>query len=176
MTFLYPNDPPASQKSPRHGYGGGGVPLIHPIPSPDDFLLYLDPHYCQPYVDTEQENFPLQSFQCRSLGKMPFGKMDPSCTIGFYVGAGTGLDALCKDLNRVTPERYPLFTLVEGGAQGMEPPPPAEMPPPPRPPPGQRSSFMGGVPTSQLPPTGLNHCGLWQGGTDQLCVLGGGGN
>ncbi|XP_050190366.1 cysteine protease ATG4D-like [Myiozetetes cayanensis] len=100
-----------------------------------DSLLYLDPHYCQPCVDTARENFPLQSFHCRFPRKMPFGKMDPSCTFGFYA-AGRSWRS-CGDLFQVlappsAPERYPIFSLLEGLAQdqALDPPPrpPSQLP------------------------------------------------
>ncbi|XP_064593333.1 cysteine protease ATG4D, partial [Zonotrichia leucophrys gambelii] len=99
-----------------------------------DSLLYLDPHLCQPCVDTAREDFPLQSFHCCFPRKMPFGKMDPSCTFGFYSG-GAELGRLWGDLARVlappsAPERcYPIFSLAEGLAQDQA------LDAPPRPPP-----------------------------------------
>ncbi|XP_068445808.1 cysteine protease ATG4C [Clinocottus analis] len=84
----------------------------------DDSLIYMDPHYCQSFVDVSTSDFPLQSYHCPSPKKMPFSKMDPSCTIGFYSRSAQDYERISQELSKVlqpsAKEKYPAFTFMQG--------------------------------------------------------------
>ncbi|XP_026882493.2 cysteine protease ATG4C isoform X2 [Electrophorus electricus] len=90
----------------------------------DDSLIYMDPHYCQSFVDVSKSDFPLQSYHCPSPKKMPFIKMDPSCTIGFYSRSVQDYERISNELSKVLQpspkEKYPAFTFMKGHGRDYE--------------------------------------------------------
>nr|XP_055051000.1 cysteine protease atg4da-like [Misgurnus anguillicaudatus] len=86
----------------------------------NDQLIYLDPHYCQTAVDVKQDNFPLESFHCKTVRKMPLNRMDPCCTLGFYARSREDFQSLCSDVTMAltsSEQKYPIFTFVDGHAE-----------------------------------------------------------
>uniref|UniRef100_H3DL66 Cysteine protease n=1 Tax=Tetraodon nigroviridis TaxID=99883 RepID=H3DL66_TETNG len=90
----------------------------------DDSLIYMDPHYCQSFVDVSTSDFPLQSFHCPSPKKMPFTKMDPSCTLGFYSRSAQDFEKIKQELTKLlqpsSKEKYPAFIFVQGHSQDYD--------------------------------------------------------
>jgi len=88
----------------------------------DEDLIHLDPHRLQDTVDTLQHNFSTESYHCKQPRKLKLGKMDPSCTVGFYLRTREEFEAWCEGIGAmVTPPQitgirrdYPLFSVLEG--------------------------------------------------------------
>lgn len=84
----------------------------------EDKLIHLDPHYCQDMVDVTKEDFPVNSFHCKSPRKLKSSKMDPSCCIGFYCATKHDFELFVKtfkseDVSYGRSE-YPIFTIMDG--------------------------------------------------------------
>ncbi|XP_050818010.1 cysteine protease ATG4C isoform X3 [Gopherus flavomarginatus] len=90
----------------------------------DDSLIYMDPHYCQSFVDVSIKDFPLESFHCPSPKKMSFKNMDPSCTIGFYCRNMKDFERISEEITKMlkssSKEKYPLFTFVKGHSRDYD--------------------------------------------------------
>ncbi|XP_077189612.1 cysteine protease ATG4C isoform X3 [Paroedura picta] len=90
----------------------------------DDSLIYMDPHYCQSFVDVSIKDFPLESFHCPSPKKMSFKKMDPSCTIGLYCQNVQDFERASVEITKIlkssSKEKYPLFTFVNGHSRDYD--------------------------------------------------------
>lgn len=85
----------------------------------EDKLIHLDPHYCQDMVDITKEDFPVNSFHCKSPRKLKSSKMDPSCCIGFYCANKHDFDTFVKtfqndDMISGRFTEYPIFTISSG--------------------------------------------------------------
>ncbi|XP_054909658.1 cysteine protease ATG4C [Poeciliopsis prolifica] len=90
----------------------------------DDSLIYMDPHYCQSFVNVSASDFPLQSYHCPSPKKMPFSKMEPSCSIGFYSRNPQDYQRFREEMSKlVEPSlqgKYPVFTFMQGRSAEQE--------------------------------------------------------
>ncbi|MBV97830.1 Cysteine protease ATG4C, partial [Eschrichtius robustus] len=90
----------------------------------DDTLIYMDPHYCQSFVDVSIKDFPLETFHCPSPKKMSFREMDLSGTIEFYCRNVQDFKRASEEITKMlkisSKEKYPLFSFVNGHSRDYD--------------------------------------------------------
>lgn len=87
----------------------GGKPMksLYFVGSFEDQLLYLDPHFVQPTVDTSAvsellSEDELKTYTTRKIRTMPIKDLDPSLSFGFYINTKQQLMELKNLLNHLT--------------------------------------------------------------------------
>lgn len=90
----------------------------------EDKLIHLDPHYCQDMVDVTKEDFPVNSFHCKSPRKLKSSKMDPSCCVGFYCATKHDFEIFVNtfkndNMSMGRYKEYPIFTIVNGRSRDV---------------------------------------------------------
>ena len=93
--------------------GGRPKHALYFIGFQDEYLLHLDPHLVQDYVDLNATEFNLTSYHCQKIRKMPLSKMDPSCCVGFLCKTQSQFQEWCEMSAAQTD--YPMYSVMEGG-------------------------------------------------------------
>ncbi|XP_052777624.1 cysteine protease ATG4C-like [Mya arenaria] len=92
----------------------------------DDKLIYLDPHFCQDYVDTQKRDFKIETYHCFSPRKISLNKMDPSATVGFYCRNKQDFDRFIEYTKQMASTTkngggiYPMFVFSEGRGADLD--------------------------------------------------------
>ncbi|CAG5126038.1 unnamed protein product [Candidula unifasciata] len=85
----------------------------------DDKLIYLDPHLCREAVDTTSSDFRIETYHCMTPRRLAITKMDPSCTVGFYIKDEQDFKHFVQQVTQYAspPDEkgaYPLFIFADG--------------------------------------------------------------
>lgn len=77
-------------------------PPLPPLPSPDNTLLFLDPHTTQPVVQVKESGaIPDSSYHTANYGRMSISGLDPSIALGFFCKDENDIDDLVERLKKV---------------------------------------------------------------------------
>ena len=88
--------------------GGENNKSYYFIGSRDKYLLYLDPHNCNEYIDT---TLNVESYRTSNIGYLNLNNLSPSLTLFLYIENSTDLLFL-KNINFQLPNKeYSLFTV-----------------------------------------------------------------
>jgi len=94
----------------------GGKPResVYFIGYQDHHIIYLDPHFVQPYVQFDAErisNKDYQTYQCKVPLKMPMVDIDPSIAIGFFFSSRHDFDVFAQEQSLFAASHTPIFTV-----------------------------------------------------------------
>ncbi|KAG1175695.1 hypothetical protein G6F70_002525 [Rhizopus microsporus] len=82
-----------------------------------DELIYLDPHYSRPALETKslsqytKEDF--NTYHCTIPRKIHISSIDPSMLIGFYCRNAKEFDSLCEQITQMSKEYSPIISVEQ---------------------------------------------------------------
>ncbi|ORY94138.1 hypothetical protein BCR43DRAFT_443653 [Syncephalastrum racemosum] len=80
-----------------------------------DDLIYLDPHFSRPALETKhiekygEEDF--SSYHCTIPRKLHISQVDPSMLLGFYCRTQAEFDAFCETITQIASQYTAIFTI-----------------------------------------------------------------
>ncbi|KAI9022167.1 hypothetical protein CLU79DRAFT_751450 [Phycomyces nitens] len=82
-----------------------------------DELIYLDPHFSRPALETknvsEYSEKDLSTYHCAIPRKIHISQVDPSMLLGFYCQTQEDFDIFCSQISEISKHCTPIFTIEQ---------------------------------------------------------------
>ncbi|KAI8646207.1 hypothetical protein BD408DRAFT_410377 [Parasitella parasitica] len=86
-----------------------------------DDLIYLDPHFSRPALETKSlsqyTNEDFSTYHCTIPRKIPISNLDPSMMLGFYCRDRQELDLFCDQIKMISQKHSAIFSIQQSAPE-----------------------------------------------------------